>query len=653
MFEKVNLSVILFILILKEVDKMHLYDKQFIAVVPDENETRKITENKEVSQFIYKTIVSKPNEELLTEINRIITDVNISGIITRGSLAHYLFSKKVPVPIFDLKFDFISLLKSIEKCSNNGYRKICIFEIGYSNSEEKSKELSLYTRMENYELYYYKMLENSVIESIISNMAKNKTVDVIIGDIEPTRIARKYNIPVVHINIDDSSWEETINFARHSTDITMKAKSKNNFIEIITNIVTEAVIIVDSIGNIKRYNMQAEQLFFKNENYINITEIFDISIDSLLTAPANSILSNQNNNYVVNNIPVIMDKEQLYSIIINNVKYVENLEMSIRKQNKQKGLTAKAYFKDIIYKDTNTKKIVEISKKYSKSNGTIIIYGESGTGKEVFASSIHNESLRSKGPFVAINCASFNENLIESELFGYEKGSFTGALNSGKKGLFEIAHNGTLFLDEIGELPLNLQAKLLRVIQEKEIMRIGGDKIIPIDVRIISATNKNLKSMVENKLFREDLYYRLALLEIELIPLRNRPNDIIPLFTSFLTKIANQENKSVYWDDTSIFNSLLSYDWPGNIRELRNFAERVIILANKNKITKHFINEMLSQKHNSHNNISNFSTSITNNLKDLEKSYIEFLLNRFNNDKEKLCEYLEISKTTLWRKLNM
>ncbi len=627
------------------------YDKQFIAVIPDKTEEEKIINNKEISRYIYKTIISRPNEELIYEINKIFDNVNISGIITRGSLAHFLFTKNIPVPIFDLKYDFISFLKSIEECSKKGYKRICFFEIGYSNSEIKAKDVSLHTFMGDYEFYYYKMTDKNVIETIISDMAKNKTAEVIIGDVEPTQIANKYNIPVIHIAVNSNSWEETISFARHSTDIAMKAKSKNNFIEIITNIMSEAVIIVDSDENIKRFNLQAEKLFFKNETPTNISEVFDTSIENLLSAPANTILKNQNNNFVVNNIPVIMDEEQLYAIIINNVTYVENLELSIRKQNKQKGLTAKTYFKDIIYKDSKTKKIVEVSKKYAKSNGTIVIYGESGTGKEVFASSIHNESLRSSGPFVAINCASFNENLIESELFGYEKGAFTGALNSGKKGLFEIAHNGTLFLDEIGELPINLQAKLLRVLQEKEIMRIGGDKIIPVDIRVISATNKNLKTMVKDNLFREDLYYRLALLEIELPPLRKRQSDIIPLFTSFLTKIAEQENKSIYWDDISIFDSLLSYDWPGNIRELRNFAERVIILTSKNKITNNFLNEMLSQKYDI-DNIPTYTTNITNNLKEFESNYIEFLLNKFGEDKDKLCEYLNISKTTLWRKLS-
>jgi len=206
-------------------------------------------------------------------------------------------------------------------------------------------------------------------------------------------------------------------------------------------------------------------------------------------------------------------------------------------------------------------------------------------------------------------------------------------------------------LDEIGELPLNLQAKLLRVIQEKEIMRIGGDKIIPVDVRIIAATNKDLKQMVKKNLFREDLYYRLALLEIDIPPLRDRPNDIIPLFITFLTEIAEQENKSIYWDDISIFNLLLTYDWPGNVRELKNFCERVVILSDENKLTYSFIVSMISQKHNIESTPT-YTTEITDNLRELEVNYVNFLLHKFGNDKEKLCNFLNISKTTLWRKLS-
>jgi len=627
------------------------YDKQFLAVIPDKEEMNKINSSIEIERHIYKTIISKPSKELLIEIEDILKVANISGIITRGSLAHFLYSNKIPVPIFDLKFDLPTLFKILEQCSRNNYKKICIFEIVYDNSDIYSENLFTHNHFGDYELYYYKMLDYDEVEKTIAQLADNKSIDVMIGDVEPTRIAMKYNIPVYPITIGVNSWKEAINQARHSTDIARKEKSKNNFIRVITNIMSEAVILVDDIGNIKRFNLQAEKLFFKNDDIHNIQEVFSVEMKELLAAPANSIVKHKENNYVINLIPVILDSEQLFAIIINNTKYVENLEMSIRTQNQQKGLTAKISFKDIVCKDVRTKKIVDIAKKYAKSNSTIIIYGESGTGKEVFASSIHNESLRSNGPFVAINCAALNENLIESELFGYEKGAFTGALSNGKKGLFEIAHHGTLFLDEIGELPLSSQAKLLRAIQEKEIMRIGGNKVIPVDVRIISATNKNLKELVKEKLFREDLYYRLALLEIEIPPLRHRTNDIAPLFMTFLTQIAEEENKSIYWDDPSIFDPLLDYDWPGNIRELRNFAERVVILADKNKLEGNFIKEMISQKYKA-DSIPNYTAPITNDLSELERNYIKFLMDKFGGNREKVCEFLNISRATLWRKLN-
>lgn len=626
-------------------------EKQFLAIIPDKEEVHKISDNTEVERYIHKTIISKPCDELLSVIDEIIKTSTISGIITRGSLAHFLFSNNVPIPIFDLKFDLPTLLRIMEKCSLNKYKKICIFEIGYDDSEIYSQNIFTHNYFGDYELYYYKMFNYDEVEKTIAELLKSKSIDVMIGDVEPTRIAVKYNIPVYPIIIGVNSWKEAINQARHSTDIAFREKSKNNFIEVITSIMSEAVIIVDNTGIIKRFNLQAEKLFFKNESLVSIQDVFNVKMETLLTAPANHIVKNKENNYVINQIPVILENEQLFAIIINNVQHVENLEMSIRTQNQQRGLTAKTFFKDIVFKDTKTKKIVETAKKYAKSNSTIVIYGESGTGKEVFASSIHNESLRSTGPFVAINCAAFNENLIESELFGYEKGAFTGALNIGKKGLFEIAHHGTLFLDEIGELPINLQAKLLRVIQEKEIMRIGGNKVIPVDVRIISATNEDLKYMVKEKLFREDLYYRLALLEIEIPPLRHRPNDIIPLFITFLTEITEEENKSIYWDDSSVFNSLLDYDWPGNVRELRNFAERIVILADKNKIEEKFIKEIISEKYNI-DSTPTYNAPITNDLKEYETNYIHFLLDKFGGNKEKLCEFLNISKTTLWRKLH-
>ncbi|WDC84728.1 sigma 54-interacting transcriptional regulator [Caloramator sp. mosi_1] len=188
----------------------------------------------------------------------------------------------------------------------------------------------------------------------------------------------------------------------------------------------------------------------------------------------------------------------------------------------------------IITNSPKMKECINIAKKIAKSDYTVLINGESGTGKEMIAQSIHNYSNRSIYPFVAVNCAALPENLLESELFGYEKGAFTGALKEGKIGLFEIANNGTIFLDEIGDMPLKLQTRLLRVLQEKQIMRVGSDNIINVNVRVIAATNKDLKKLVDEGLFREDLYYRINVLPISLPPLRERKEDIMPLLESFL-----------------------------------------------------------------------------------------------------------------------
>ena len=228
------------------------------------------------------------------------------------------------------------------------------------------------------------------------------------------------------------------------------------------------------------------------------------------------------------------------------------------------------------------KKVYEIAKKVAPSSSTVLILGESGTGKEVLAKYIHFCSKR-EGPFVAINCAAIPEELLEAELFGYEKGAFTGAVKS-KPGKFEIAHKGTLFLDEIGDMSLKLQAKLLRVLQERQVERLGGNTPIKIDTRIIAATNKNLEEEVKNGNFREDLYFRLNVIPLHLPPLRERKEDIPLLATFFLKKICKREGIEEKEFSKEVLELLKSYHWPGNIRELENFVERLVILTDKKVI---------------------------------------------------------------------
>lgn len=280
-----------------------------------------------------------------------------------------------------------------------------------------------------------------------------------------------------------------------------------------------------------------------------------------------------NENYLVEKKAIVLLNEILgYYLILQNEKDLRDTEGNLNQQLKDRGLYAKYTFGDITHESRSMKQCIEIAKKVAPSDYTILIRGESGTGKELLAQSIHNYSHRKHAPFVAVNCAALPESLLESELFGYEAGSFTGAQKNGKIGLFEHAQHGTVFLDEIGDISPNLQSRLLRVIQERQIMRIGSDKIINIDVRIIAATNVNLEKQILEGKFRSDLFYRLNVIALNIAPLRERKEDILPLLQVFLgkmfTNISSQER-----------SLLLNYSWPGNIRELENVASYYRILG--------------------------------------------------------------------------
>ena len=247
----------------------------------------------------------------------------------------------------------------------------------------------------------------------------------------------------------------------------------------------------------------------------------------------------------------------------------------VRSNLREKGLIARYHFSDIIADSLSMRQLIAKAMRYAQADGNVLVTGETGTGKELFVQSMHNASNRADGPFVAVNCAALSGELLESELFGYSDGAFTGARKGGKVGLFELAHHGTIFLDEIGEMPIQLQAKLLRVLQEKQIMRVGGDDVI---VRVMCATNQNIPQLIEKGLFRRDLYYRINLLMIHIPPLRDRGNDIGLLFRHFVKLYAERLSILPPPVDNAAIAELQRYRWQGNIRELRNVAERIVVL---------------------------------------------------------------------------
>jgi two-component system response regulator HydG len=313
------------------------------------------------------------------------------------------------------------------------------------------------------------------------------------------------------------------------------------------------------------------------------------------------------------------------------------------------------HFGEIVGKSEAMRGIYESIRKVAEANSSVYIYGESGTGKELIARAIHRESSRRSGPFIKVNCSSLAEGLLESELFGHEKGAFTGAIRE-RKGRFELAHEGTLFLDEISDIPLSTQVKLLRVLQEKEIERVGGERTITVDVRIISATNRDLAPMVERGEFREDLFYRLHIIPIEVPALRDRKEDILPLVTHFIQTIAAEMAKPIAGITDEAMELLLRYDWPGNIRELENMIERAIVLCEGERLDAQLfpINERKVPRSNSATTLNvppAGAITLDNALESIERAMIEDALEKSGGVKTKTAELLGIKTSALYYKL--
>lgn len=426
-------------------------------------------------------------------------------------------------------------------------------------------------------------------------------------------------------------------------------------LEILLNSMNKAVVSIDIKGNIDKYNLKFKETFNIKDDKLEAGNIFEILDFINETSEKDfkkyrtgifSYNKNGRNLKGIYNINKIVVKNKLKGYVID---FIENKEAikNYNKINKDYKITLDNIIgsSDIII-HTKQKSLIA-----SKSSSTVLIEGESGTGKELFARAIHNHSNRADYPFVTVNCAAIPDNLLESELFGYEEGAFTGARKGGKLGKFEIAHKGTIFLDEIGDMSLHLQGKLLRVLQERELDKIGGKSNISIDVRVIAATNRNLERMVQEGHFREDLYYRLNVIPITLPSLRDRKEDIPFLIDYMIKEYSQKLDKDVVGIDEDVKRALLDYRWPGNVRELQNIIEYSINMSSSRILTLDIIPNNIKVQY--YDDVKDKKEEIRT-LEDLEKEAIQKAINKFKNykkDKELVANALGISRATLYRKL--
>ncbi|HKM00994.1 MAG TPA: sigma 54-interacting transcriptional regulator [Sedimentibacter sp.] len=424
----------------------------------------------------------------------------------------------------------------------------------------------------------------------------------------------------------------------------IKSKDQNEYciIKNFLNIISEAIIFTDEQGNIKMYNDLAAEMFGKDNKLKadNITQLISdwYQIKTMLK-DNKKITRNVNIASLKDSFLCSLEVKKMYCEqdncfeIIHMLKEIDNPNCFFVK-------TIKYSFDKIIGEDDNFIRIVEYAKKIANSSSTVLIVGESGTGKELFAQSIHNHSARKNSPLIALNCGAIPDQLIESELFGYEDGAFTGAKKGGHPGKFELADGGTILLDEIGEMPLDMQVKLLRVLEEGFITRLGGKNPIPVDVRILASTNKDLESEVESGKFRKDLYYRLNVLPLYIPPLRNRKGDIRILIDYFMDKVSNDLNKNKI--DISEENLLLmeSYDWPGNIRELQNNVE--LIINTEIFPTNYFMKKEQYMNHSSQENMD---------IESVEREHLVKVIKRCNGNITHSADILGIRRNTLYSKI--
>jgi len=347
----------------------------------------------------------------------------------------------------------------------------------------------------------------------------------------------------------------------------------------------------------------------------------------------------------------IMDESGVVRSVVNTFREIQSVR---RIAHRIAGNHARYTFKSLIGDAPIFREALATAKQAAKGDATVLLSGESGTGKEVFAQALHNESKRSDAPFVALNCAALPRELIESELFGYAPGSFTGANRSGRPGKFELASGGTIFLDEISELPFDVQAKLLRVLQERQVVRIGDSKPIDVNVRVVAASNKNLTEMVENNLFREDLFYRIHVIDIRIPALRERRDDIPQMATTFLRKFASSLNKNVFRIDENALQSLCSYHWPGNVRQLENVIERAVYLSDDETIMSFDLGphrDENSERMETQNKLAEFATGKIPTLQEVERQAIVVALNSTDFNVTKAAEALGTSRPTLYAKI--
>lgn len=582
------------------------------------------------------------------------------AIIARGGTQTLIKASSVSIPTIDVPITPLDIFQAISEAEQINDK---IAFIAFYNMLPASES---YAKIAGRTLKMYQVKDEKEVGEKILEIAESG-IKVVVGGGIVAKFAPLYNIQAVILKSGVDSFVSAIEEARKVIVEIRKQKEAGERVKAIIENSHDGIICVDKEGIINIFNRSAEKLLNLYDKDVlgkNIGDVVsEIELEDTLVngiEEAGLIKKVNGKKLVISKIPIQVKNETVNAVVIlRDVDDIHKMDERIRQEIAASGYFAKYTFDDVLRCSENSKEVARIGKEYAKVNSTILIEGETGTGKEIITQAIHNYSNRANKPFVAVNCAALPESLLESELFGYVPRAFTGADPRGKRGLFELAHGGTIFLDEVSEMSPLLQGKLLRVLQEKQVMRIGDSKLIPIDVRVIAATNKNLYRLVKEKKFREDLYYRLNVLRISLFPLRERIEDIPCFLIYFIDAYCKRLGKESIRLDKEAVHYLTQYTWPGNVRELRNFAERLAVMSKKTEIG---IDDIKSQFLHfedisfAEGGLDNGGTGSNANFKSLniadnERLSIISALENTGGSIINAAKELGISRTTMWRKI--
>lgn len=576
-------------------------------------------------------------------------------VIARGGLAQVIIDAKIKIPVVEVVFTGQDLAYIFQEAKvKTGLSNPKVAFLAFDNMVADAEVL---TKILNIDLTIYRLTTAEDIPMMVEHVSQ-LAYDVILGGNQTLLFAHEKGLKTVMIHSGSHAIKSALLEAQKIAQGRQIEKENAEKFKALIDYSMEGIISISKDKKILLLNPAAERLL-----HCSASELVGCDIETILDLPQldsclqegkqiqDYVLQKAHRWITINIGPIIVDNAPIGAFItFQDISRIQEAEAKIRNEVVARKFIANYNLPDIFGVSPQIEEVKRIASEISKVDVTTLIIGHSGTGKELFAQSIHNLSSRKTGPFVAINCAALPPNLLESELFGYVEGAFTGATKKGKQGLFEMAHQGTLFLDEISEMDQYGQSRLLRVLQERQIMRLGDNKYIPINVRIIAASNKDLEELVHKEKFRQDLFYRLKVLVLNLPPLSARSGDVEYLARHFTQLYNRLYNKRVEFDSAS-YAYLAQHTWPGNVRELNHFIERLVITAGNELITQDVLQRFFENKEYDTKKRPSPNTAAALPISLSEESKIRTVLEHANFNIKKAADALGISRQTLYRKL--